>query len=499
MEKTKPQINLFDKDEDCDGLNISGEKNQNFYDANMRFKQIVDRDANKHKQKRKFYRKVEMGNEILATEIFKQGLNLIILKREKGYPKIFERTYNTNVDSIESDAMACVLRDAGYDKIIVITGIGKWMGSITPSLVKEIKQIGGPNVNYLVTSDAQDNSMADHSFILIGRRGLCRYNGVFRIKNYDVSVDMKKYFSDLSSDPNDPYFSDTSFENEKNTNQENKFFHLIDLRLTLDLTNDSRYSSNAPVITNSTPNSGPLNGGQIVKIRGFNFGRKILDIKEVLVRGVICKNLSLESPFLITCVTGSSTIMGPGVGNIQIKLSCGLSSPQATCNMYQYTSDVNSEETKDTIASEEAESHDNLNNLQESGLIDSHAVTAPPLLPAHGQFISYYPLPTLGYEIPRPGSNSLFGNRRNLFSFKEKQADKLENHDSKDNTKQILEKLNRQEYFKENENKESLPNADNLVTDNYKEILYNINSSSFASPKDGFRKRRFANIFEKLK
>ena len=97
------------------------------------------------------------------------------------FNSVYERTFNTNNDPIDSDAMACVIRDAGYDKIIVITGIGKWMGSITPRLIKEIKQIGGPDINRLVSIDGEDNSMLDHAFILIGRRGLCRYNGVFRI------------------------------------------------------------------------------------------------------------------------------------------------------------------------------------------------------------------------------------------------------------------------------------------------------------------------------
>jgi hypothetical protein len=48
------------------------------------------------------------------------------------------------------------------------------MGAVTPRLIKEIKQIGGPDINRLVSVDSEDNSMADHAFILVGRKGLCR-------------------------------------------------------------------------------------------------------------------------------------------------------------------------------------------------------------------------------------------------------------------------------------------------------------------------------------
>jgi hypothetical protein len=46
-----------------------------------------------------------------------------------------------------------IIRNTPCSKIIVITGIGKWMGAMTPSLLREIKQIGGPNLNKLVTMD----------------------------------------------------------------------------------------------------------------------------------------------------------------------------------------------------------------------------------------------------------------------------------------------------------------------------------------------------------
>ncbi len=50
--------------------------------------------------------------------------------------------------------MAEVLKHANScQNIVVVTGIGKWMGAMTPALLKEIKQVGGPDLNRLVTAD----------------------------------------------------------------------------------------------------------------------------------------------------------------------------------------------------------------------------------------------------------------------------------------------------------------------------------------------------------
>ena len=126
--------------------------------------------------------------------------------------------------------------------------------------------------------------MADHGFILIGRRGLCRYNGIFKVKNYDISNDLKELFPDMMSDPNDCYFEDVDLDNEKNKHSEKEFFHLIDLRLTLNLNNDNRFAYNAPTVVSISPDSGSVHGGQEIKIAGFNFGMQTTDIKEIIVR-----------------------------------------------------------------------------------------------------------------------------------------------------------------------------------------------------------------------
>jgi hypothetical protein len=318
-------------------------------------------NENNNEIKTKFYRKLEYSKEILANDVFKQGINLIILNREKGYQKLYERTFNTNFDPIESDNLACKIRDTDYNKIIILNGIGKWTGAITPKLIKEIKQIGGPDLNKLLfinsqreTHEDEDNpeekSFINNSFILIGRRGLCRYNGIFRIKNFDYSKEIKKFFPDLSSDPNDVYFENIDSENLNNLkNWKNKnndfnsyeqFYHEINLRLNLNLEKDNRFSYKSPIIFSVNPSQGPILGNQKITIFGKNFGESILDIKEILIRGVICKYVEFISPEMITCFTGSSKIMGAGFGNAVINLFNGFSSPIETCNMYSYNPNI---------------------------------------------------------------------------------------------------------------------------------------------------------------
>ncbi len=222
---------------------------------------------------------------------------------------------------------------------------------MTPALIKQIKQIGGPDLNNLYSPDEDDNTLADHSFILIGRRGLCRFNGIFRIKNYDLSLKMQNLFPDSSSDPNDCFFDEISLENKKNKLSEKKFFHLIDLRLTLNINNDNRFAWDAPTVSQVSPLQGSIHGGQEIKIGGFNFGSHTTDLKEILIGGVICNDFINLSPNLISCVTRSSTILGPGPKNVVIKLRNGYESPKRTCYVYEYIGDQNDalDDLKDTI------------------------------------------------------------------------------------------------------------------------------------------------------
>jgi hypothetical protein len=386
----------------------------------IRFKEKEDGPV-----KRKFYRKVEFSNDVLGEEIFKQGINLVIIKREKNYPKVFERTFNTNDDQNESDSLANMLQESGYDKIIIITGIGKWMGSVTPKLIKEIKQIGGPDLSSLASKDTLDNSSMDHSFILIGRRGLCRYNGVFRIKNYDIGRDMKKYFPDLSSDPNDCLFDKVEFDNMKNSqgHKADEFYHNVDLRLTLNLNNDNRFSYSAPTITNVDPYQGDMRGGQVIHINGFNLG----DVKEITVMGVCCRDIKVYDSKMISCVTGENSIIGAGVGNIMIKLNNGLTSPKNTCNMYQYM-----ETRQNTFLPEQQQ----INSMDMSAGLLGPMLNNMPVVPRR-----IY-LPSNLMPVPfNPNQQPVFNS--NQYSFKEKEQTNtdIDNSSTTDSTASFAQQL----------------------------------------------------------
>lgn len=81
VEETK--IKLFDEG-DCDDLKISGN-----YPYNMlKFKEKITSEMDKKSNiQRKFYRKVQLGEELYAKDIFKQGLNMILIERNKRYKK----------------------------------------------------------------------------------------------------------------------------------------------------------------------------------------------------------------------------------------------------------------------------------------------------------------------------------------------------------------------------------------------------------------------------
>lgn len=95
-----PMSDLFEnEDEDCDILKVidnfeqhstSGliKSQSNIFNKLPKFKQISKGiEIKKTKMQRKFYRKVAIGEMIYSIDTFKQGLNLIIVQRDKMYTK----------------------------------------------------------------------------------------------------------------------------------------------------------------------------------------------------------------------------------------------------------------------------------------------------------------------------------------------------------------------------------------------------------------------------
>ena len=292
------------------------------------------------KIQRKFYRKVSISDQIYSHDIFKQGLNLIIINRDKNYTKEFEHTFETNSNRKDSDALANILKDVTCNKIVVLTGIGKWLGEISPSLIKEIKQVGGPNLNLLFDNDEEDNTRQIMPLVLIGRKGLCRYNGVFKVIGFDFfKAEMTKV--GFIADPNECFVEDVTLENARNLRIAKKqlFFHIVDISMILNLNKDNRFFYKAPTIATINPNKGSVHGGMEVKISGFNLGFHTIDIKMILIKNVVCSDFLVLSPHLLSCLTKASTIIGPGPGNVKIYMRNGLVSPERTCMHYEYLGD----------------------------------------------------------------------------------------------------------------------------------------------------------------
>ena len=168
---------------------------------------------------------------------------------------------------------------------------------------------------------------------------MCRYNGIFKIIGYEENGD-KNIIDETNDDIVESYFDNVSAENNRNLNNGRRFFHQIDLRATVNLNNEDRFSWQAPTISQVSPSSGPVEGGQEIKIGGFNFGDSTQSILDITVRGVLCYDFVLLSPNLLSCVTRPSIILGAGLGVVKVRLKNGLKSPFKVCNVYDYRETV---------------------------------------------------------------------------------------------------------------------------------------------------------------
>ena len=231
---------------------------------------------------------------------------------------MFSHTFKTNFSSFESDLLVEKIKQTSYDQIIVLTGIGKYLGNVTPDLIKIIKKIGGPDLGELINSYIArriDLLTIEHEpLLLIGRKGLCKENGLYILNNISKS----KCFP----------FDNVDFENDLNLSIEKqgslKYTKYSIIKASLNLENDNRFNFNSPTIINVAPDNGPLYGGVEVKINGLNFGITTLGIHSILIKEVICGDIQLLSPNMITCITRPSLFIGPGPGSAVINLSNGL-------------------------------------------------------------------------------------------------------------------------------------------------------------------------------
>ena len=288
---------IINDDDDCDELTMMSSFNP------IRFKEIEHTNIT-YNVTTKLYRKVVIGNMIYSQDIFNEGMNMIIVKRNINYDKIYEKTFNTASNRNDSEEMASILEKVECDSIVIITAFGQYNGAITQRLVTELKQIG-------ITERELDSIDNNKILTVIGRRGLCRNNGYVQSKVISI-------------------------QDNSNTNDDSKFTSTVLYSSNLDLSSDNRFGFKFPTVCSVTPRRGIVLGGQHISIKGLNFGNHTTDIKEVLVKGVACGDVLSMSSNEITCVTRDSSIIGEGAGSVVVKMNNEMESPDKVCNYFEY-------------------------------------------------------------------------------------------------------------------------------------------------------------------
>ena len=296
---------IINDDDDCDELTMISSFNP------IRFKEIEHTNIT-YNVTTKLYRKVVIGNMIYSQDIFNEGMNMIIVKRNINYDRIYEKTFNTASNRNDSEEMASILEKVECDSIVIITAFGQYNGAITQRLVTELKQIG-------ITERELDSIDNNKILTVIGRRGLCRNNGYVQSKVISI-------------------------QDNSNTNDDSKFTSTVLYSSNLDLSSDNRFGFKFPTVCSVTPRRGIVLGGQHISIKGLNFGNHTTDIKEVLVKGVACGDVLSMSSNEITCVTRDSSIIGEGAGSVVVKMNNEMESPDKVCNYFEYVG--NGEEIK---------------------------------------------------------------------------------------------------------------------------------------------------------
>lgn len=319
--------------------------------------------------------------------------------------------------------------------------------------------------------------------------------GVFKIKNYDIVKELRSLYPDITSDPNDCYFENIDLENATNQQTEKKFFHLIDLRLNLLLKNDNRFALDAPTITSVSPNCGSIKGGQTIQISGINLAINKFSIKEILIAGVVCKNVKIFSPNSISCDAGDATIIGETMGNVVIKRNDGMNSPTQTCNMFKYSD--KSTPYKTTLvtgsyirpsyvsiqSSSSAGSQPNVNTVATTALYDpSNMFYSPTQQPNNFSFRQVNPnnkKQNLQPKLPNMRMKQIFNQSGPSFN-------------------DIQYNLN-QKLLAPPQDNHLVERVNTLVDDNFQFLKSQLTNSSFGKIKtDGLRKNRFSRIFNKL-
>ena len=366
--------NILGKFDDLDNIEISS--NDNFNNSNktdiitnniiMSSNTFNNHTKNfKLNSNIKYYRYIkDIYNNNLSSYKFNNGMNLIVLDRINNYSKIYEHNYNTHSSIKDSDYLANYLKQVSYDKIIIITGIGSWFNYISQNLVKEIKQIGGPDINKSILNIKSriniNNKLNDnYPFVLIGRKGLCRYNGLYIVSNASNELEADNYskeFYELYKVIKFKTNNIIELNNEENNhlNSINNFKYSTILDFKYDIDSDNRFSNKYPVVYSVYPNESSFEGDVELTINGLGFNNII---EKVLINNIKCNNIVKLSEKQIRCINNkvpkilsynknyiNSNII-VFIKNSNNNESYVLSSAIKTCNHFRYVKNLNSKTT----------------------------------------------------------------------------------------------------------------------------------------------------------
>jgi hypothetical protein len=282
--------------------------------------------------------------------------------------------------------------------------------------------------------------------------------------------------------------------------------------MSLLLDNEKRMAYNAPTVMAVNPSIGPLKGGQQVSIEGFSFGNNKIDVSEVLIAGVRCKNLQVLNTGNIQCVTGDASIIGETMGNVVIKKADGKFSPLNTCNMYKYSNIQSSVYSitsphyiNPTIHTEDGPE---LGSLPTYNTVSNTAMFSPPnlfyspannkgldVLPSYDRFSFKQIIDNANQSI----NNTKHNNYKSNFDPYAKMRMKQVFNQVPPGLGEIRESLNRKMYGYQYPIRGSNIYEDNLVDDKIRHLRSELNNNGFGFVKqDGLRKNRFARIFNNL-
>lgn len=316
-------------------------KNKTSIEKHIKSTKIVETFPNSEK----FYRKVSCGKKKLTKDTFKQGINIIVLDRFNNSIVYIDKTFDIVNHPLHAEKLACLIKEQEKDKIIILTAIGSWFSGLTPRLIKEIKNIGGPNFNKIMFILKESKLIIE--FALIGANGLCENNGQYYISS-NSKFDLKMYlYPEMTLECQDifikiesccltPILSPLIFQKR------------VDIEASIKLQADNRFSGVFPYITSVTPIFQKFIDKQQISISYIIYG-ELNTLDTVILKDnkykVSCGKIENLQDKTVTCLVDYSNLDIPidynfkGIAQVEIldrNTNYKFKSTQFRCPMFNF-------------------------------------------------------------------------------------------------------------------------------------------------------------------